>query len=136
MKRKVYILVLLLGVILLSGCSNNKLKDISYSELKQKLDNNDSFILEVVQTGCSACQDFTPRFKDILKEYNITAYSLNLTNLNSTDKKEYSALSNVNSTPTVIFFNKGEEESVAYRIIGAVDNAKIKEKLKAQGYIK
>ncbi len=136
MKRKVYILVLLLGVILLSGCSNNKLKDISYSELKQKLDNNDSFILEVVQTGCSACQDFTPRFKDILKEYNITAYSLNLTNLNSTDKKEYSALLNVNSTPTVIFFNKGEEESVAYRIIGAVDNAKIKEKLKAQGYIK
>ncbi len=135
-KRIIFLGLIILAVFCFTGCSNNKLKTITYSELEEMIANKESFILEIVQTGCSACENFTPRFKDVLSEYDVTAYSLNLTNMNEEDTNKFNQLLNINSTPTVVFFNEGEEESVSYRIIGAVDNDKIIQKLKAQDYIK
>lgn len=136
MKKRLLLVVTLFLVILCTGCSKGKLKTIEYNELEKMLNNKETFILEVIQTGCSACEDFTPRFTNVLKENNITAYSINLKNLSTEETAEFDKIININSTPTVLFFKKGEEESVSYRIIGAVTNEKIIEKLKAQDYIK
>ena len=137
MKKRIISLVLvILAVFCLTGCSGSKLKTITYSELEEMINNKESFILEIVQTGCSACQNFTPRFKDVLNEYDVTAYSINLTDMSDEDTTKFNQLLNINSTPTVVFFKDGEEESVSYRIIGAVDNDKIVQKLKSQDYIK
>ncbi len=136
MKKTLWVVMLALVVLCFTGCGSGKLETINYQTLTKKIENKEHFILEVMQTGCPACQDFTPRFEKILKEHEITAYALNLTDMTEEDRKAFDSMLNVSSTPTVIFFNDGEEESVTYRIIGAVSNDKIEQKLKAQDYIK
>lgn len=136
MKKIILSIVVVLTALCVTGCSKNNLKTISYSELEKKIENKESFILEVIQTGCSACEDFTPRFESVLNDKNVTAYSINLKNMNEEETKKFDEIININSTPTVVFFKSGEEESVSYRIIGAVSNDKIIQKLKSQGYIK
>ena len=98
------------------------------------IDNKESFILEIVQTGCSHCQEFTPRFQAVLKTNDIEAYSLNLYNLTEEESEKFDELTTISGTPTVLFFEDGKETS--NRIYGAVNNEKIEEHLKDGGYIK
>lgn len=138
MKRLLCSIALVFTFLLLfTGCNTKSgLKDISYQELKNKLENKETFILEVVQTGCSACQSFTPRFEEVLKEHQLLAYSINITNLSEKDREAFDQIINITGTPNVLFYKDGEEESVAYRIVNAASKEKIIQKLKAQGYIK
>lgn len=135
MKRKIKFLLIGLFIVILTGCNNsNTITEINYSKLEDMIDNKDSFILEIVQTGCSHCEEFSPRFKAVLKTNNLKAYSLNLYNLNNEEREKFSKLTtNVTGTPTVLFFKDGSETSI--KITGAVSNEKIEERLKDAGYI-
>lgn len=135
MKKKFKFFLISIFIIFLTGCGNNTstITDISYSELEKMINNKESFILEIVQTGCSHCEEFSPRFKAILKTHDLTAYSLNLYNLNEEDAKKFNELTTVSGTPTVLFFEDGEETN--NRINGAVDNDKVEEELQEAGYI-
>ena len=135
MKRKIKFLLIGLFIVILTGCNNsNTITEINYSKLEDMIDNKDSFILEIVQTGCSHCEEFSPRFKAVLKTNNLKAYSLNLYNLNNEEREKFSKLTtNVTGTPTVLFFKDGSETSI--KINGAVSNEKIEERLKDAVYI-
>ena len=135
MKKKFKFLLIGIFIIFLTGCGNNTstITDISYSELEEMINNDESFILEIVQTGCSHCEEFSPRFKAILKTHDLTAYSLNLYNLNEEDAKKFNELTTVSGTTTVLFFENGEETN--NRINGAVNNDKVEEELQEAGYI-
>ena len=111
----------------LTGCNDSAvIKEIEYSDLEKMIDNKDSFILEIVQTGCRHCEEFSPRFRKVLKDNNVTAYSLNLYNLNDDDMEKFNDLTtSVSGTPTVLYFENGKETS--NRIYGAVDNEKIED---------
>jgi len=137
MKKKIKFLLIGLLIIFLTGCSNNAntITEIDYSKLENLINNKESFILEVVQTGCVHCEEFSPRFKAILKTNDLESYSLNLYNLTNEEKEKFSNLTtNVTGTPTVLFFENGKETS--NKISGAVSNEKIEEHLKKGGYIK
>ncbi len=138
MKKKLFILTLtMIGCFCISGCTENlnTIKELEYDQVKEKIDRKESFILEVIQTGCSHCEEFSPRLKKILAENHITAYSMNLHNLTDEQKKEFKEISYVSGTPTVIFFTEGEEET-SHKIVGAVSNKNILAHLKDMGYIK
>lgn len=83
MKKKIKFLLIGLLIIFLTGCSNNAntITEIDYSKLENLINNKESFILEIVQTGCVHCEEFSPRFKAILKTNDLESYSLNLYNL-------------------------------------------------------
>ena len=99
---------------------------IDYSKLEEMIDNKESFILEVVQTGCSHCEEFSPRFKAVLKTNDEEAYSLNLYNMTDDELKKFNELTtSVSGTPTVLYFEDGKETS--HKINGAVSNEKIEE---------
>ena len=137
MKKKIKFLLIGIFIIFLTGCGNstNTITEIDYSELENLIENKESFILEIVQTGCSHCEEFSPRFTAVLKTNDLTAYSLNLYNLTEEEREKFSELTtSVTGTPTVLFFEDGKETS--NRINGAVDNEKIEEHLKDAGYIK
>lgn len=133
MKKIFLFLTILLGCFLLTGCSS--LKEINYSTLKEMLDNKESFILEVVQTDCSHCKEFSPRFDEVLKEYGLEAYKIDTQKLSKEEKKELDSIIYVSGTPTVVFIKNGEETETYNRISGAVSNEKIVKKLKQAGYI-
>lgn len=136
LKKLIILTLIVVSTLMLTGCEDdsNVVREIDYSEFEEKIDNKDSFILEVIQTGCSHCEEFSPRFKAVLKTNNLKAYSLNLYNLNNEEREKFSKLTtNVTGTPTVLFFKDGSETSI--KINGAVSNEKIEERLKDAGYI-
>ena len=127
MKKKIKYLLIGILAIFLTGCSNsNVITDIDYSKLEEMIDNKESFILEIVQTGCSHCEEFSPRFRAVLKTNEKEAYSLNLYNMTEEESKKFSELTtSVSGTPTVLYFENGKETS--HKINGAVSNEKIEE---------
>ena len=129
------LLITLLGILTLTGCSSNKIVDLTYNELEDKIKNKDTFILQITNDGCSACETFYPRFEEIIKDNDLTSYKVNLAKLGN-NMNDFNKMFNIKGTPTVIFINKGEEESTYDRIYGAVNNDKIIEKLKKQNYLK
>lgn len=143
-----YFTLFIIPLVFIIGCENTSknenekaqneehLKTITYDELKEKISNKDTFILEVVQTGCPNCTEFTPVFTKVLEENNIVAYSINLTNFDKDEdfnafQEEY----NVSGTPTVIFFKDGSETSTMRRLVGNQDESIIISKLKSNGYL-
>ena len=127
MKKKIKYLLIGILAIILTGCSNsNVITDIDYSKLEEMIDNKESFILEVVQTGCSHCEEFSPRLRAVLKTNDKDAYSLNLYNMTDEERKKFNELTtSVSGTPTVLYFKDGKE--TPHKINGAVSNEKIKE---------
>lgn len=136
MKKITKFLILILFGLILTGCGNSAVTEISYSDLEKKLENKESFILEIVQEGCHNCESFAPKFDKILKKHKLTAVSLNRSKLSDINSKKLDNLYNITGTPTVIFIENGEEPSILRRIIGDVENELITSKLKTAGYIK
>ncbi len=135
MKKILSILAICLFTITLTGCSSNDtISEIDYSKLESMIDNDESFIVEVIQTGCHFCEEFSPRFEAILKTNNIKAYSLNLSNLTEDEEEKFNDLTNITGTPAVLFFKDGKEK-IANRIAGAVSNDNIKKHLEEAGYL-
>ena len=142
MKKTISFFTLFLVLsLLLVGCekSNKKateyLIDINYDTFTSMVNNGDDFIIEVVQTGCSNCTAFTPKFESVLTEYKITAYSLNISEISDADRDTFLAEYGVTGTPTVMFFKEGNETSTLKRLTGNQDKDKIISKLKSNGYI-
>ena len=133
MKKKFSkVLMLLIVILLTTGCKNN-LTRIEYKDINKMIKNKETFILVITQDNCSHCEEYTPRLKSILKKNNIEAYNLNITYIDQKDYNEFEDKYDFKGTPTTMFFVKGEE-AITARIIGAVTNKKIESALKSQGY--
>lgn len=140
---KKYRWLIILGVVIVSLAvlsitftdnEDKYLHELTLSEVLEKKDNGDRFILYIKQTDCEHCKVFTPRFVSVLKEYKLKATVLNLTNLSNEDQSKYNEEFDVNGTPTVLFFDEGSESII--RIEGEQSRDRIVSKLKSSGYIK
>jgi predicted bacteriocin transport accessory protein len=137
MKKLKYILAIFVIAMLFTGCSSKgSLSSISYSTLKEKLNNNDTFFFVVVREGCQYCEKFLPTVENVVKEYNLTGYSLNLSSLSSDEKNEFDKEYNVSGTPTTIFITDGKEASILQRLVGNQSEDKLVQKLKSNNFIK
>jgi len=144
--RKILSIITILFV--LTGCSGEKYQvveehrndskkyteytEITYDEYSEKVKNNDSFIMLVYQTGCSHCESFEPKLNDIVKQYNLEVFALNLSNL--TDK-EYAILKNktfISGTPSTVYIEDGKYED---KLEGNKDKEKILEFLVDINYL-
>lgn len=128
------IIALVVVCFVFSEDEDKYIHDIGLSDVIAKMDNKDSFILYIKQTDCEHCKAFTPDFISVLSQNNIEAYSLNLSNLSEEENNTYSELFDVEGTPTVLFFEDGNESLI--RIQGEQTKAKIKSKIKSAGFIK
>jgi len=139
MKKIITFLGITFVILLLTGCNNNKyLQEISLKELYTKVENKETFILELSQDGCSHCASFTPTFKKVLKDNNVTAYNLNISKINEEEYFQFLKDFNNNEslgTPTVMFFVNGHEKTSMNRIIGSASEKEIIRKLKQNNYI-
>lgn len=145
-KKSNLILYFLIAVIVVVGIllvyklafkteENSNLTSITATELENKINNKDTFILVISQTGCSHCEQYLPELNRTLKEVNLNAFEINLTNLNSEETSILNKYVNVSGTPTTIFYHDGEEATTLNRISGYTPKTKIKERLKSLGYI-
>ncbi len=137
MKKLKYLVLILFIAIAFTGCGNEeKLKDLSYSEFQSMRKNKETFFVVIIRDGCSHCESFIPKVEEVVDEYDITGYTLNLANIDEEESSEFFKQFNVDGTPTTIFITDGDEVSVMQRIDGNVSKEVLVNKLKANNYIK
>ena len=115
---------------------DSHLVEITLSELQEKVNNKETFILVVTQEGCPHCESFKPVLQDVLVEYDTAGYEIVQSKIDEKDKDAYTDIvPNVTGTPTTLFFKNGEEVTVSNRLVGAVKRDKVVDRLTALGYI-
>lgn len=140
--KKYYFLtfILLFICIILTGCDTNSyMKEVSYNEyLNLKEDskkNNKNFILYIKQENCRHCKDFTPTITKVAKEYKVTIYYINLTKLTEAEYNKFKEEGTFTGTPTVLFYENGEELGSFSRLVGNKSEKTLINRLTARGYI-
>lgn len=68
--------------------------DITYAEYEEKIDSEKPFMVVIVNDGCGYCEMYIPVIEEVVSEYKLPIYKLNLANLTN---DEYNKLSNSNS---------------------------------------
>ena len=135
--KKIRVIILFILLFLISGCDSKEyLTSISYKEFLNKVNNKDTFFVEIVQDGCSHCAEFTPKFNEILKEYDVYGYQINITKLSEEDSEKFLDDYDIDGTPTIMFLNNGIENSKMDRIEGSKSKNIVVSKLRSHGYIK
>jgi len=108
MKR---IILLIFGILIFSGCGNsNSLKDISYNEFKEKIENKETFVAYISRTGCSHCESYEPTLIKVLKEYNLETYKINLANVTTAEENSIKKKTGLKGTPTLIYIEEGRAD--------------------------
>ena len=141
-KLRILILVVICVVILIGALVADKmlgksyLKELTFDEMVEKVNNKESFILLLSQTTCSHCMDFKPKLEKVASEYGLVVYYMETDiiddKLKETLKTNYFSFT---GTPTTVFVINGEEKSAATRIDGNVSEEKIISKFKSNGFI-
>lgn len=130
----IVILTLILISVIFTEDEEKYIHEITMSEVTEKIDNEETFMLYIRQTNCEHCKEFTPNFLSVLSKNNLESYAIHLDKLNDEDMEIYNNLFDISGTPTVLFFDKGNESLI--RIEGEVTKATIESKLEATGFIK
>lgn len=123
---------------MLTGCTKGSITELSFEEYQTKIENKDSFILVLAQTTCSHCKVYKKYLNEIIKEYDVDIYLLNVDKITKEEENILTSLftfSDGISTPTTIFVENGIETSSYDRIVGSSKHSTIVEKFKNKGYI-
>lgn len=116
MKKRLLLLPLVIPIIGLSGCGKDKkielkrddtLKDpvaLNAIEFKNKIDNNDSFVMFVESKSCSSCLSFKNVVKEFISETNAIIYSIQTSEADTLFKYFTYKI-----TPTLFVFSEGKQ---------------------------
>ena len=146
MKKKTYLIILIILLILLFVSlgvlyirkkeeENTLVYEINMQQLEEKINNKDTFILVMTQTGCVHCQRYLPTIKKVSREYGVTFYVLNRAKLSKEEYNRLNDIANISGTPTTIFIVDGEEKTTLNRLTGSIEKSRLVEKLISEGYI-
>lgn len=129
--------ILFVFFFLLCGCSKEeRIKEITLDEFKEKIANKETFAVYVGNDNCSHCISYRPILEKVLDDYNITIYHVDNSKLDNKEYAEFRTYINISGTPTVAFITDGEEETTLNRITGEVSRDATIERFKSNGYIK
>ncbi len=131
MKKILSLIMVTVICLMLTGCT----RSITFSTFKDKIDNKETFIVEVIQDGCSHCEEFEPVFSDFTKKYNLEYFQLNLKNVSQNEYNILNSEYTVEGTPTVLLIKKGKLLK-DYVISGNVSKDELKKVFTKAKYIK
>lgn len=148
MKR---ILIIIISLFMITGCGNKMydnykitktgekntrvktFTNLTYDEYSKKIENKDSFVILLWQTGCSHCEEFEPKLNKIISHYNLDIYGLNLADLT---QEQYAKVKNktfIQGTPTMVYIKEGRNSQ---KLVGSKDDKEVLEFLSDVGYLK
>ena len=128
------ILILVFLATFFSESEDKYITEITYEQLVSKMDKKEKFVLYVKKDGCSACEEFNPKFLSVLRKYNLKVYSLYTDKLDKKNENSFDELVDVTGTPTVLFIEDGKE--TMNKIEGLRTEDYIIKKFTNAGYIK
>ena len=116
--------------------NKNGITELNLSQIENKLENKESFILVISKKNCTYCQAYLPKLDKLAKKEKFNAYYIEIDNFSDNEDKKFKELfSYISGTPTTLFIEEGVETITANRINGNVNQDKIKSKLRLYGYI-
>lgn len=133
----IIILIAMISILVINSkntTTKGEYRKITYTELKEKIENKEKFILIISQSTCSHCATYKPKIEIISEDYNIRAYYIDI-DLEKNKNKLLKEFKLSGATPTTLFFNEGKEKSILNRIEGDLGSTAIIEKLKKMGFI-
>lgn len=140
MKKKLGLIIFLFIIIILivlsivfSDSDDKYIQEVSISEAVQKINNDDTFILYAMQETCNHCEAFYPTFIEVLREYDLVAYAMDISNISDDDLQLYNEYFDISGTPTVLFYDKGDLSLI--NIEGSQAKDRVISKLEAAGFI-
>ena len=140
MKKKLGLIIFLFIIIILivlsivfSDSDDKYIQEVSISEAVQKINNDDTFILYAMQETCKHCEEFYPTFIEVLREYDLVAYAMDISNISDEDLQLYNEYFDISGTPTVLFYDKGDLSLI--NIEGSQTKDRVISKLEAAGFI-
>ena len=143
MNKKVFIIsicsliLIILFIIAFNYYSRPRLYELDVNQVKEKIDNKESFILCISATYCSHCKEYKPKLEDISKEYRMDIYYIDFDKYSDEEQSLFrDYVSFDGSTPVTLFIKNGKEETTVNRINGNVSKDKIISKFKSNGFIK
>ena len=104
--KKISLLIILMFTFLLTGCGNSKLENLSLKELKEKLNNKDTFIVYFAKED----SDLESKLNTVLENNNLKGYKFD-TNKISDEEKYSLQLSIPYEEPSIVFVIKGQDPS-------------------------
>ena len=123
-----------------SSANNNdqnkysNIKQLNLKEVESKLKQKESFILLLTGTTCPHCLNYKPVLNEVLKEYNLEVYELDVWALTKEEKEKLKQIFNVGGVPTTLFIVNGQEDETK-RLVGNKPKETIIAYLKDNGYI-
>ena len=79
-KKRIIILVSICFIVLIGAfvadriMSKSYFNKIKYTELIEKIENKEDFVLLISRTTCSHCVTYKPKLKDLANEYIVNVY--------------------------------------------------------------
>ena len=129
--KKIFLL-LILSFLLIVGCSKSNLESISFENLKEKINNKETFVLYF--TG----EDNTLESKldEIKKEYSITIYKVISSKISEKEKLDFQKIIAFEE-PSIVFIIDGKDPSKLAHVSDVNTSKKnIIERLKDMKFIK
>ena len=138
MKKILFLVLMIVGLIFTSGCGNHltEYTHISYDELSAKKEVGDSFPLVVGSSTCSACARYKVTMKQFIEKYQINVFYIDLSELSEDEYNKLKSEINFTGTPTTVFYEDGKLTSYYNRLSGAEDLNVVINIFKNNGYIK
>jgi predicted bacteriocin transport accessory protein len=133
MKKIIGLLVVMM--IVLSGCSSDKgLEKVEAKSVIERLDNDESLVVVIGQSTCSACLQYIPVLEEVIKNYTVNLAYVEIDKDNKDDVSQLveDYLIEANATPTTYFFEKGE---LVGRMVGYFDYRETKKMLESNGFL-
>lgn len=136
--KKIFCLIIVLFVFLLSGCGNKGLttyEEINYQGYVKLMENDETFSLVIGSSTCSACSLYKGTMEKFISKYQVNVRYIDITKLS---EEEYNLLKteiNFSSTPTTIFVENGNHTSVYDRLIGSETFSNVVSAYTKKGYI-
>ena len=126
------VLLLIIGLFMLTGCSSNKIEELSYKELNKKFENKETFILYFDGTDGDVLEDTLNR---VLEKENLVAYTINTSKLSQDEintlryKADY-------EEPSIVFIKEGTDPSILTHITDVyITDESLTTRLTAVGFI-
>ena len=111
------ILVLMISMLVLVGCSGSKVEyKLTSDQVIEKFKEKEDFLIYFSQKSCSACQVFNPVYEEVRDAYPGALYMIDFAEEYNTNKEALETLlkdftGNINVTPTVLVVVDGEIEN-------------------------
>lgn len=94
--KKIKILMVMLFLVLVSGCgpsynrdtSAGSIKEITYDDAKKMIHEDETVIMFFSQTNCGGCQAYKEMLNEYLKNHHVIMYEFNFTNHEGTPEEK------------------------------------------------